>query len=134
MSGSPLKSRPSKGMLIAGWIVSAIPILFMLFGIVYSIVKPDAVTEGMAKYGYSADAARPIVFVEAACVLIYLIPRTSILGAILLTGYLGGATATHVRVGEVFVFPIAVGVLIWLGLVLRDPILRGLIPLRRAQG
>jgi hypothetical protein len=65
-------------------------------------------------------------------VILYAIPQTAVLGAILLTGYLGGAVSTHVRAGEPFFFPVIVGVLVWLGLVLRDPRLRSLAPLRRA--
>jgi hypothetical protein len=71
-----------------------------------------------------------IAIVELVCVLLYAIPRTSVLGAILLTGYLGGAISTHVRAGEPFILPLAVGVIIWLGLFLRDARLRDLLPLR----
>ena len=77
---------------------------------------------------------RPLFFVELACVLLYVIPQTAVLGAILLTGYLGGAVATHVRAGEPFWFPIIFGILIWLGLVLRDARIRALVPLRRTGG
>ena len=69
---------------------------------------------------------------EVACTVIYLIPRTAVLGAILLTGYLGGATATHVRIGEPWFMPVLLGVVVWLGIYLRDPRLRALIPLRRS--
>lgn len=68
--------------------------------------------------------------VELACVVIYLIPQTAVLGAILLTAYLGGATATHVRISDAFFIPIIVGMLIWLGLYLRDGRIRELLPLR----
>jgi hypothetical protein len=71
-----------------------------------------------------------IAIVELACVLLYAIPRTSVLGAILLTGYLGGAISTHVRAGEPFYLPLGVGVIVWLGLFLRDARLRALLPLR----
>jgi hypothetical protein len=73
----------------------------------------------------------PILVVELCCVLLYLIPQTAVLGAILLTGYLGGATATHVRVDEAYFMPVVVGILVWLGLYLRDPRLRALVPWRR---
>ena len=73
----------------------------------------------------------PLGILEVACTLVYLIPRTSILGAILLTGYLGGATATHVRLGEAFIIPVLAGVLVCLWLFFRDARLRALIPLRR---
>jgi hypothetical protein len=72
----------------------------------------------------------PLAMVEVSCVLIYLIPATSVLGAILLTGYMGGAICTHLRVGDPFFIQIALGVLVWLGLYLRDTRLRALIPIR----
>jgi hypothetical protein len=70
---------------------------------------------------------------ELTCTLLYVIPRTSVLGAILLTGYLGGATASHVRVGDSFIAPVVFGVLVWLGLFLRDARIRALIPLRKSE-
>ena len=73
----------------------------------------------------------PIGVVLLICTVVYAIPTTSVLGAILLTGYLGGATATHVRVGQPFWFPVMMGVLVWAGLFLREERLRTLIPLRR---
>jgi hypothetical protein len=122
----------SKKMLWTGRVISALPVLFMLFGIGYSFAKPAAVQEGMAKYGYTAHVARIIIFVELLCVIVYVIPQTSVLGAILLTGYLGGATATHVRIEEpAFVMPIIMGVLVWVGLLLRDRRLQTLLPFRR---
>jgi xanthine/uracil permease len=72
-----------------------------------------------------------IIVVEIACAILYAIPRTSVLGAVLLTGYLGGATATHVRANEAFFLPVVTGVVVWAGLYLRDDRLRALIPLRR---
>lgn len=69
---------------------------------------------------------------EIVCTVTYAVPRTAMLGAILLTGYLGGATATHVRIGDSFISPVILGVLVWGGLFLRDPRLRALIPLRRS--
>jgi hypothetical protein len=71
-----------------------------------------------------------IIIVEIACAVLYAIPRTSVLGAILLTGYLGGATSTHVRAGEPFYLAVGTGIVVWLGLYLRDERLRALIPLR----
>jgi len=85
----------------------------------------------MTKYGYPASAAKPVLIIEIICVLLYLIPQTAVLGAILLTGYLGGAVATHVHAGEPWWFPVIFAVLVWLGLLLRDARLRCLLPLRR---
>ena len=84
----------------------------------------------MAHLGLPESLTIPLAVLEIACVLVYLIPATSVLGAILLTGYMGGAICTHLRVGDPFVVQIAVGVLVWLALYLRDPRLRALIPLR----
>lgn len=87
--------------------------------------------EGFTKFGYPESLLRVLGIVELTCTIIYLIPRTAVLGAILLTGYLGGATATHARVSDPsFVMPVICGVLIWLGLYLRDLRVRALIPLR----
>ena len=87
-------------------------------------------TQGMAHLGLPESLTVPLALLEIACVLVYLIPATSVLGAILLTGYMGGAICTHLRVGDPFVIQIAVGALVWLALYLRDPRLRALIPLR----
>ena len=131
MASDTQTARPSKAALWTGRVISALPVLMMLAGAVFSFVKPAAAREGMVKHGYAEHHAVPIVVVELCCVLLYVIPQTAVLGAILLTGYLGGATATHVRVDEAFFIPVVVGVLLWLGLYLRDPRLRALSPLRR---
>jgi len=118
----------------AGLIVSALPILFLLMDGVMKLVKPAVVVEGTVKLGYPETVILPLGIVLLACTILYAIPRTSVLGAILLTGYLGGAVATHVRVGDPpfthVLFPVYLGVLIWLGLYLRDDGLRALVPLR----
>jgi hypothetical protein len=115
-----------------GWIISAIPILMMgVMGAVIFIFKRDMVTEGMTKYGYPTGSAVPILIAEIVSVVLYAIPRTAVLGAVLLTGYLGGAVATHVHASEPWFFPVIFGVLIWLGLYLRDRRVRDLLPLRR---
>jgi hypothetical protein len=123
-----------KGMLWTGRVISAIPVLMMAgMGLVMLFAAPDKVAEGMTKYGYPAGVARPLLIVMIASAVIYAIPQTAVLGAILLTGYLGGAVATHVHAGEAFVFPLVFGVLVWLGLVLRDARVRRLIPFRTAM-
>lgn len=131
MEGDIQVPRPSKAALIVGWIMSILPSLGLLFSGVLKLIKPQMVVDEFVRLGYSANLARPIGIVELGCVVLYLIPRTSILGAILVTGYLGGAVATHVRIGEQFVGPVIFGVVVWLGLFLREPRLRTLIPLRR---
>ena len=121
----------SKRMLWAGRIVSALPVLMLLFSGVMKVAKPASVVEGFVRLGYPEGVALGIGILELACTVVYVIPRTSILGAILLTGFLGGATATHVRVGDpAFFFPVVLGVLVWLGPYLGDERLRALIPLR----
>jgi hypothetical protein len=121
-----------QAMLWTGRILSAIPVLFMAgLSTVIFFAAPGKVTEGMAKYGYPASAAKPILLFEIACAVLFAVPQTATLGAILLTGYLGGAVATHVHASEPFYFPILFGVLVWLGLLLRDARLRTLLPLRR---
>ena len=126
--------KNSKALLWTGRVISTLPVLLMCMGIVISVVNPAQVVDGLKKYGYPPEAVRPIVIAEAACVLLYVIPPTSILGAILLTAYLGGATATHVRIGEPFIIPVLVGILVWLGLLLREPRLRALLPIRCLRG
>ncbi|HEX4960653.1 MAG TPA: DoxX family protein [Thermoanaerobaculia bacterium] len=121
----------SKGALWTGRILSAIPVLMMLMGAAMTFFKPEMATEGIVKYGYPAGIVLYLGITELVCALLYAIPRTSVLGAILLTGYLGGATATHVRIGEANWFvPVLFGVVVWLGLYLRDSRLRALVPLR----
>jgi hypothetical protein len=120
----------SKTMLWVGRIMSALPVLLLLSSSVMKLMKPAPVVEGFAHLGYPASLALALGMIELACAVVYVIPRTSVLGAILLTGYLGGATATHVRIGEPFFMPIVLGVLVWGGLYLRDDRLRALLPLR----
>jgi hypothetical protein len=118
------------------YIVSGLPVLFLLFDALGKFVKPAAVVEGTVALGYSEGVILPLGVILLICTVLYLVPRTSVLGAILLTGYLGGAVATHVRVGNPLLthtlFPVYLGVLIWLGLYLRDAGLRALVPLRRS--
>ena len=121
----------SKKMLWTGRILSTLPVLMLLFSAVMKFVQPPGFAEGMAKLGIPENLALGFGLLELACVILYIIPRTAVLGAILLTGYLGGAIATHVRIGEPFLPVILMGVLIWGGLFLRDPRLRALMPLRR---
>ena len=133
MSAGTQTAPVSKKAAWAGWIMSGIPSLFLLFDGVMKLVKPAFVVEATVRLGYPESSILPLGVVLLACTILYLIPRTSGLGAILLTGYLGGAVATHVRVGDepfTLVFPFLVGGLLWGGLLLRDARLRALLPLR----
>jgi hypothetical protein len=126
----------SKTALWTGRIISALPILFLLMDSIMKFAKPAIVVDTTAKLGYSETVIIPLGIVLLTCTVFYVIPRTAVLGAILLTGYLGGAVATHVRVGEGWFpisFPIILGVLIWGGLWLRDAKMRALIPLRKGE-
>jgi hypothetical protein len=118
--------------LWAGRILSALSVLFLLFDAAGHLVAPPAVVEAFNRLGYPVSLSSALAIIELVCLIAYAISRTAILGAILLTGYLGGAVATHLRVRDpVFdtIFPIIFGVLVWAGLYLRDPRLRVLIPL-----
>ena len=126
-------SPVSKRALWAGRIISVLPALFLLADGIMKLVKPAPVVEATVHLGYAESVIVPLGIVLCICTVLYLIPMTSILGAILLTGYLGGAVATHVRAGEgmfSIIFAVAFGVLLWLGLYLRDARLRTLVPLR----
>jgi hypothetical protein len=118
----------------AARIMSGLPALFLLVDGVMKLVKPETVVKATVELGYPESVIFPLGVVLLVCTVLYLIPQCSVLGAILLTGYLGGAVATHVRVeGGMFpiCFPIVFGVLLWGGLFLRDRRLRALIPLVR---
>jgi len=122
----------SKGRVWAARIISGLPALFLIVDGAAKLFKPAPVVEGTLRLGYSESVIVPIGIVLLICTVVYLIPKTSVLGAILLTGFLGGAIATHVRV-EDGLFPIffagGMGVLLWLGLYLRNPSLRVLVPI-----
>ncbi len=121
----------SKAARWTGYIMSILPVLLLIFSGIMKLAHPPGLDEGFAHLGIPVSLALAIGILELACVVVYLIPRTAILGAILLTGYLGGATAIHVRVGDPFFATPLTGVLIWGGLYLRDPRLRALIPFTR---
>jgi hypothetical protein len=134
MSTDTSSATPSKTALWAGRVLSGLLGLFLLLDGVAKLFKPEPVVEGTLKLGYPEGAIVPLGITLIACTLIYLVPRTAVLGAILLTGYFGGAVASHVRAGD-GAFPVAFGVgfgvLAWLGLYLREPRLRALVPLRQ---
>jgi hypothetical protein len=127
-------SQQSKAPLWIGRVLSGICIIFLLIDSVPKIVQAAFSVEGSAQIGWPADLLKPIGYILLASTLIYSIPRTAILGAILLTGYLGGAVAVMLRAGlpgHPFYFPVIFGILIWAGLYLRDEKLRAMFQLRR---
>ncbi len=120
----------SKKAVWAGRIISTLIVLFMLVDGGGKVMKLAPYMEGTVKAGYAASLVVPLGILALVCTIVYAIPQTSILGAILMTGYFGGATATHVRLGQPFYFPVVFGVLVWVALYLREARLRALIPLR----
>jgi len=127
-TGSKLKYR-------AGVALSALPVMFLLFDSVIKVIEIAPVVQSFAQLGYPETLARGLGLVELACIVVYMVPRTAVLGAILLTGFLGGAISTHLRIGDPFfshtVFPVYVALMVWGGLYLRDETLRALLPLRK---
>jgi DoxX-like family len=125
----PAMSQPiSKSRLWTGRVISAVIILFLLFDATAKILRLAPVLQAFTQLGWSTSLAVPIGITLLLSALLYAFPYTSALGALLLTGYLGGAVATHVRAGQVFIFPILFGILLWVGLVLRNDRLRILLP------
>ena len=120
----------SKAALVTGWIMGIVPALLLLFSAVMKIAHPPQLDEGFAHLGLPVSLSLGLGILELSCTLIYLIPRTAVLGAILLTGYLGGAILCHLRVGDPYWAQPLFGIILWGGLYLRDPRLRALIPLR----
>lgn len=124
----------SKSALWTGRIMSGLVVAFLLMDSVMKFLKPAPVVEGFAKTQWPLNLAIPLGIILLGCVVIYIIPHTSVLGAILLTGYLGGAVATHLRLGDPLfshvLFPVYMGLLVWGGLYFRNPSLRTLIPVR----
>jgi hypothetical protein len=127
----------SKTRRRAGTVMSTLAVLFLLFDSVMKLVKIQPVIEATQRLGYPEATARPIGILLLACVILYVVPRTAVLGAVLLTGYLGGAIATHVRVEDPLfshtLFPVYFGVLVWAGLYLRDARLSALAPWRKSR-
>ncbi len=121
-----------KGKRWAGYILSGLPAVFLILDTVGKLFKPDVVIKGTVELGYPESVIVPLGILLLVCTIIYLIPQTAVLGAILLTGYLGGTVATHVRIGNPLfthtLFGVYLGVMLWLGLYFRDSRLRALIP------
>jgi hypothetical protein len=125
----PLTPGVSKKLRWISWILSIIPILMLVMSAVMKFLQPPEVVEGFKHLGWSQSLAFALGILELICTAIYIVPRTAILGAVLLTGYFGGATATTLRVGDSYIFTVLLGVLVWGGLYLREPRLRALLPI-----
>lgn len=136
MRSEAVAPPPSRVAFWAGWILSVLPALFLLLDGAMKLAKPAFVVEATTQMGYAEGVIVPLGIVLLVCTVLYLAPPTAVLGAVLLTGYLGGAVATHVRHGDgpfTFLFPVVFGALLWGGLVLREPRLRALLPWRRVN-
>ena len=133
---SPAAVTNSRGKVWTGRALSGIAAAFLFMDGLAKLLRLQPVIDGTAQLGYPLDVVFTLGLVLTACVLAYVVPRTSVLGALLLTGYLGGAVATHVRVENPLfthvLFPTYVAALLWGGLVLRDPRLRAFLPLGRS--
>jgi uncharacterized membrane protein YphA (DoxX/SURF4 family) len=121
----------SKVLFWIGWVLTVLPVPLLVMSAVMKFVKSPDVVEGFKHLEWPENLALALGIVELACTILYVIPRTAVLGAILFTGYMGGAIATHMRIGEPFYVQALLGVVVWLGLYLRDARLRALLPLRR---
>ena len=133
MQSTTESASVSKGARLAGIIVSAVAVLFMIFDGVTKVMKAQQVIEATVRIGFPENTIVSIGAILLICTALYLIPWTSVFGAILLTAYLGGAVAANVRASSPAFntsFPIVIGILFWLGLFLRESRLRALIPLR----
>jgi hypothetical protein len=134
IAGSPTVASASKKSVWVGRILSGLVALFLIPDAIMKFMKPAPVVEAFTHVGWPLNLANALGILLLFCTALYVFPRTSVLGAILLTGYLGGAVATHLRAGDPLfshvLFPTYLGVLLWLGLYLRDDRLRALIPLR----
>ncbi|WP_437186854.1 DoxX family protein [Planctomicrobium sp. SH668] len=128
---APSQRRPITYWL--GWVLTLLPVFALcMSGVMKILLPPDAV-KGMETLGWPIGVMKWLAIAEFASAILYLIPQTAGLGAILATGYLGGAIAAHVRVGDGFAPPVILGVMIWLGLFLRDPQFRALFPFRNVS-
>jgi hypothetical protein len=124
-------------MLWAGRVICTLVVLFLLFDGSSKLIRLAPAVEGTIRLGYPVSLVPMIGLILLVCTVVYTIPRVSVMGAILLTGYLGGALASQLRIGEPLfsqvLFPVYFGVLLWAGLFLRDERLRALVPLRRPK-
>jgi hypothetical protein len=121
----------SKTVKWISYILSGLSVLFLLFSASGKFFKPEGMEVNVTPLGWRMDQMTALGIVELACVVLYLIPRTAVLGAVLLTAYLGGAVATHARIGDPYFIPIIVSGVAWLGIYLREPRLWPLVPIRK---
>lgn len=123
--------KSSKAMLWASYAITALVTGGLLFSASMKILKPKELVDEFTRLGWPDRLALPLGIVEVVAAVLFVIPRTSVLGAVVITGYLGGATATHVRIDDAFLPPVIMGMLVWGALWLRDSRIRALLPLTR---
>lgn len=124
----------NKGAIWGARIIGGLAVLFLIMDGVMKLFNPPPVTEATVVLGWAENFILYLGIIELVCILLYLIPNTSVLGAVLTTGYLGGAVATHMRISSPLfslIFPIILGAMLWVALYLADERLRALFPLRR---
>jgi hypothetical protein len=137
MSASIAIAAPSKSRLLTGRILTTLTVLFLIVDIAFKFIRPipPQVSQSMTQLGFQAGLLNTIGLLLLICTVLYVIPATSVLGAVLLTGYLGGAISVQLRVGNPLfgnvLFPVYVAILMWAGLCLREPRLLALLPLRK---
>lgn len=124
-------TRPGTAALWTGRVLSGLITALLIMSAVMKLKGGPEAEQGMAHLGLPMTTLAPIAIEELLSAVLYAIPLTSVLGAILITGHMAGAMAMHVRIGEPFVVQLMIGVIAWLGLWLREPRLRALLPLRR---
>jgi hypothetical protein len=130
-----LNTPPQSISKIGIWVgrfMSGLIILMLTGSAIAKFIQPPGMGENMTKLGYPIELMKGLGLVELVCVALYAIPRSAALGAILLTGYIGGIISSHLRVGESIIFPIILGLIVWGGLYLRDHTIRNVIPIKRS--
>jgi DoxX-like family len=129
-------TRWKRGLVLAGRIVGGLGVVVVLSSVSWKLTADPEYVQEWGRIGYSVSALRGIGLLQLTCVVLYLIPQTAVLGTVLLTGYLGGAIASYVRIGELFppLTPLSTCLLLWAGLYLREERLQSLLPLRKKTG
>jgi hypothetical protein len=128
------ETTPKRWIFWVGWVVSLWPVFVVGSSATWKLTRNAWYVAEFARIGWPESALNRLAFLQLGCIVLFLIPRTSVLGAILLTGYLGGAIATYIRIGEAYpaLVPLSTSMIAWAGLYLRDQRLRSLIPIRRS--
>lgn len=135
-TAAPAQHARGKAYRLTGWVLTGLTVAFMLFDSLSKLALESHVVAATAGIGFPVATLRPIGLILLACTTLYAIPRTAVLGAVLLTGFMGGAVASKIRIEDPLfssiLFGVYLGVILWAGLYLRDAELRALLPLRRA--